>query len=312
VTKLKINDTTVVNFNGYFNSLIGNPELDIADWDNLKKIDTNVIKAIYKVYQQLQTGGSVSNLLVYNTIADLQSAYPNGTDLPVWIKDTRKLLYWDGTIVDTTAPFVTVSVSGGTYATSQTVTLTVNEAATIYYTLDGSTPTQTSSVYTSPLIISSTKVLKYFSKDTAGNVSSVQTQSYTISSGTDTTAPTVQVSPAPGTYTSGISVTLTANETSTIYFTTDGSTPTTASTVYIGTIALNASQTIKYFAKDVAGNSSTPQSAAYTINIVDNTPPSPIQNLRVTNATSTTITVAWNSNTEPDLAAYEVDITQVG
>jgi hypothetical protein len=50
LTKLKINDTTVTNFNANFNTLVGNYELETADWDNLKTIDTNVIKSIYKVY----------------------------------------------------------------------------------------------------------------------------------------------------------------------------------------------------------------------------------------------------------------------
>lgn len=50
LTKLKINDTTVTNFNSVFNQYVGNAELDIEDWNNLKTIDTNVIKSIYKVY----------------------------------------------------------------------------------------------------------------------------------------------------------------------------------------------------------------------------------------------------------------------
>jgi hypothetical protein len=52
--KLKINDTTVTNFNANFNTLIGNRELEVADWNNLKKIDRNVIRAIYKVYLNVE------------------------------------------------------------------------------------------------------------------------------------------------------------------------------------------------------------------------------------------------------------------
>src|SRR4051794_2037943 len=44
---LETNNTTVENFGTVLNDYIGNTELDITDWDNLKLIDTNVIKAIY-------------------------------------------------------------------------------------------------------------------------------------------------------------------------------------------------------------------------------------------------------------------------
>lgn len=50
---LQTNNTTVGNFSSVFNTYIGNPELDTQDWTNLHKIDTNVIKAIYKLYLQI-------------------------------------------------------------------------------------------------------------------------------------------------------------------------------------------------------------------------------------------------------------------
>ncbi|QOX78520.1 chitobiase/beta-hexosaminidase C-terminal domain-containing protein [Trichlorobacter lovleyi] len=82
---------------------------------------------------------------------------------------------------DTTAPVTSVSPAGGTYTTAQSVKLTANEAATIYYTTNGSTPTTVSAVYSAPLTISATTTLKYFARDTAGNVEAVKTATYTIS-----------------------------------------------------------------------------------------------------------------------------------
>jgi hypothetical protein len=76
----------------------------------------------------------------------------------------------------------TFSPNGGTYLTSQTVTISdPTGGSTIYYTLDGSTPTHSSSVYSTPLTISSTTTVKALGV-TAGYVdSSVATAVYTIS-----------------------------------------------------------------------------------------------------------------------------------
>lgn len=258
-----------------------------------------------------QSGGT--GALVYNTLSDLQAAYPGGTTQPAWVVSDNEWYYWTGTVVntDTTAPVITSSSSGGTFTSSQTVTLSSNETATIYYTLDGSTPTTSSPVYSSALTISSTSTLKFFGKDTAGNSSTVQSVSFTINA-PDTTAPTVSISPAAGTFTSTQSVTLTANEPSTIYYTVDGSTPTTSSTVYSGAISVSSTETIKYFAKDTAGNSSVVQSATYTINLPDTTPPNPVTNLVVGTVTDTTVPVTWTLSTSTDVANYEVAYSSNG
>jgi hypothetical protein len=89
---------------------------------------------------------------------------------------------------DTTAPVVTISPAAGTYTSNQNVTLSANEAATIYYTLDGSTPTISSTVYTSTIVVSANTTIKYFAKDTVGNASTVQSTTYTINI-PDTTPP---------------------------------------------------------------------------------------------------------------------------
>ena len=82
---------------------------------------------------------------------------------------------------DTTPPTTTATPPGGTYTSTQSVTLSANEPATIYYTTNGSKPTTSSPTYSSPISISTTTTLKFFAKDTAGNSESVKTASYTIS-----------------------------------------------------------------------------------------------------------------------------------
>lgn len=82
--------------------------------------------------------------------------------------------------LDTTPPVTTASPAGGTYNTTQIITLTTSENAVIYYTQDGSSPTTFSPKYTSPIEISSTTTLKYFAVDSAGNQESINTSTYTI------------------------------------------------------------------------------------------------------------------------------------
>jgi BppU N-terminal domain/Chitobiase/beta-hexosaminidase C-terminal domain len=92
---------------------------------------------------------------------------------------------------DTTAPTLSIT-AGGTFTGTKTVTMSANETATIYYTLNGSEPTTSSSIYSGPLSISATTTLKAFARDSAGNSSAIQTIVYTL----DATAPTDTTPPA--------------------------------------------------------------------------------------------------------------------
>ena len=84
------------------------------------------------------------------------------------------------TIKDTILPSATANPLGGLYRTAKTVTLNMSEAGTILYTLNGITPTITSTKYTEPITISKTTILKYLAIDLAGNLSPVYSQTYTI------------------------------------------------------------------------------------------------------------------------------------
>ncbi len=87
-----------------------------------------------------------------------------------------------------TPPVTTPSLPGGNYGSAQSVSLTCTDLSgsgcdKIYYTTDGSTPTTSSPVYSSPINMLVTTVLKFMAKDLAGNTGSVQSQTYTISYG---------------------------------------------------------------------------------------------------------------------------------
>jgi large repetitive protein len=55
-----------------------------------------------------------------------------------------------------------------------------------------------------------------------------------------------------------------------IYYTTNGTTPTTSSPVYSSAISITPTATLKFFAKDLAGNSESVKTEIYTL---DTTPP---------------------------------------
>lgn len=154
---------------------------------------------------------------------------------------------------ETTPPVTTPSVAGGLFNANQSVALTANEVgAKIYYTTDGSTPTQSSAQYSAPLAITSTTTLKFFAVDTAGNAEAVKTEAYTL----DKVAPVTTCNMAnDASIATTDNITLTADEPATTYYTTNGSTPTTGSTQYSGAFTLAAgTYAIKFFSVDTAGN----------------------------------------------------------
>jgi len=82
------------------------------------------------------------------------------------------------------------------------------------------------------------------------------------------TVATPTFTPAAGTYTSAQSVTISSATTgAVIYYTTNGTTPSTSSTVYSGAISVGATETIQAIAVASNYTNSPVASAAYTINI---------------------------------------------
>jgi DNA-binding protein YbaB len=75
----------------------------------------------------------------------------------------------------------TFSPAPGSYPSSQSVSLSdTTTGATIYYTLDGSTPTTSSSVYVNPINVSTTTTINAMAVASGLNNSTVSTGSYTI------------------------------------------------------------------------------------------------------------------------------------
>ena len=110
----------------------------------------------------------------------------------------------------------------GTYDATQTVTITdATKGSAIYYTTDGSTPTPSSTRYSVPITVSATETIRAIATAPGQPQSAVASATYTI---------TAQKAAEPAA-TSLISITE-ATTGATVYYTTDGSTPTTSSAQY--------------------------------------------------------------------------------
>ncbi len=156
-----------------------------------------------------------------------------------------------------------INPNGGTFAAPQNITLSsATSSASIYYTLDGSTPTPASTLYTDPLAITSSTTIRAIATAPGFVQSAVSSASFTFSNQT----PPVTFQPAAGTYFATQMVTLSdADSAATIFYTTDGSTPTASSSQYTAPISVAASRTIKAIAIDPSLQNSSVATGAYTI-----------------------------------------------
>ena len=92
----------------------------------------------------------------------------------------------DTIVLDTTGPVTTATPKAGKYNSVQKITLSASDNPNgsgvdkIYYTIDGKTPTTSSSVYSTPIVLTKNTTLKYFAVDKMGNKEAVKTAEYTI------------------------------------------------------------------------------------------------------------------------------------
>ncbi|WP_461207803.1 chitobiase/beta-hexosaminidase C-terminal domain-containing protein [Clostridium sp. DL1XJH146] len=167
---------------------------------NIEKITDNIIHIVG--YTSLYTGLRIDNNFLYTGDDNNFEGYIN-------IDDTTKInlefynfgeLYQSVTIdlnnlnnlnnigIDQYNPTASCDINSGTYTEPKEVSLTMSEEGTIYFTLDGSNPTTSSSKYTAAINISDSTTLKFIAIDKAGNKSKVYTNEYLIEKTTPTDA----------------------------------------------------------------------------------------------------------------------------
>jgi len=96
----------------------------------------------------------------------------SGTDYAMWTKTNTPA-----------APLLMMTPSGGTYFTAQTITATASTGASIYYTTNNTPPTNTSTLYSAPIPVSSSLTLRMIAYDPATHLYSQEiSNTYTINS----------------------------------------------------------------------------------------------------------------------------------
>lgn len=161
---------------------------------------------------------------------------------------------------------ITFSPIAGTYTTAQNVSLTAAlEGSTIYYTMDGTTPTTSSSKYTSPIAVTTSGTISALVVK-SGYSDVVKTSEYVIKPA----QPTFKIgsntlSTNAYNFKKAIDVDITAAEGCSIYYTTDGTNPTTSSTKYTSAINITETTTLKAIAVDAYGNTSSYKQLTLTL-----------------------------------------------
>lgn len=199
------------------------------------------------------------------------SVAPGGTvalNLPVTLKARAFKAGMNPSSVTSGAYFFTVatptfSPPAGTYTAAQSVALsTLTSGATLRYTTDGSAPTASSPVYSSPLPVSVTQTLGVMGFRSGWNSSLTAWGAYTLK------VPTPVLNPAGGSYTSAQTVTLTNGEAGVeMHYRTDGQEPTLADPIVAsgGTIAVSESATVKVIGSKAGWSNSDTARGTYLI-----------------------------------------------
>lgn len=139
------------------------------------------------------------------------------------------------------------NIPSGEYGTEQNITLSSDtESATIYYTLDGSEPTTLSSIYKTPILVQKITTIKTLGSKVGMDNSEIVTMKYNIVKG----LPNIVSKPVgnlpSGSYSETKTLTLSSStEGANIYYTLDGTIPSSRSAKYNSPIEISTTQTIK-------------------------------------------------------------------
>jgi len=162
---------------------------------------------IIAIYESEGNYGAIDDFLHHNANDDIRASF-----------------------VDYLADEPEFSVEAGTYEDDITISLTNESAGTIYYTLDGTVPSESSTVFTEPILLKKGKyTVNAFFKNEYGVCSSIVTKIYEVKAGIPA-APVISLE--SGAYTSPQVIKVEVPAGCSVYYTDDGSTPDRSSRIY--------------------------------------------------------------------------------
>jgi hypothetical protein len=250
--------TPTVSANGNSNGIV---------WDIISQNAESRGRAVLLAHDALNVSkllySSEQNLARDNPGAAVKFTVPTVVNGKVYVGTESQLSVYGLLNGTTQAAAPAISPASESFTSSVTVTMTDSTpGASIHYTTNGSTPTAASPVYSSPIAVTATETIHAIAVATGYLDSNVSTATYTKT--TQAAMPTF--SPAPGTYSAAQQVTITSTTSgATIYYTTNGTTPTTASTKYIAPVSISATTTLKAIATASGMTNSAVASGLYTI-----------------------------------------------
>jgi alpha-tubulin suppressor-like RCC1 family protein len=158
-----------------------------------------------------------------------------------------------------------LNLPSGNYSSSQTLTITASSGEQLYYTTDGSAPTSSSTLYTGPISVTSTETVNVQAYLNGNPIGSVVSATYNF---TPVVVASPVVSITGGSYPAPFNVTVScATSGATIYYTTDGTIPTSSSSTVAnnGTITIGQSETLSVNALVSGSNPSATVTEAYQL-----------------------------------------------
>ena len=164
--------------------------------------------------------------------------------------DALTVTYKASSAEDVSKPVTPTLTAGGNFVGTTTVEIScATEGAAIYYTTDGTEPTEDSNEYSKPFEITKTTTVKAIASNEAG-ASNVATAVYTR------VAATPEISFGGATFEESVEVTITAAEGTTAYYTLNGKRPKEDSDECPETLTLRADATLQVIAYDEDGYAS--------------------------------------------------------